>query len=167
MKIGVISDTHIRCGSNKVLPEIIWSAFSDVDLILHAGDINDEEVLVELEALAPVEVVAGNTDSYDIVIKFGEKKILTIEGKKIGLTHGAGYRGSTPERAKAAFMDDNLDCVVFGHSHQPYNKMENGILMFNPGSCMDPRREPQPSYGILYATKEDIKGEIFYFDRKK
>ncbi|MGI6678380.1 MAG: metallophosphoesterase family protein [Dehalobacterium sp.] len=165
MIIGVLSDSHITGKGNKLAP-FIWQAFAEVDLILHAGDIIDEQVLIDLNALAPVEAVYGNMDQGRIYHLFPltQKKIITAGNKKIGLIHGDGFSGSTLHRASEAFQGDAVDCVVFGHSHQPFNQVINGVLMFNPGSCMQPRREPQPSCGILYVGQE-VTGEILYFNK--
>jgi putative phosphoesterase len=163
VRIGVISDTHIR-SSAKLLPKIIFEVFDGVDMILHAGDILIEEVIIELEAIAPVYVVAGNNDSYEMLDKYGEKKIITVNGKRIGLTHGTS-RGKTYMNAYAEFLKDNVDCVVYGHSHKPHNEVINGILFFNPGSPTSRRFEPRYSLGILQVDSE-ITGEIIYFDRE-
>ena len=163
MRIGVISDTHIR-SSAKLLPKIIFEVFDGVDMILHAGDILIEEVIIELEAIAPVYVVAGNNDSYEMLDKYGTKKIITANGKRIGLTHGTS-RGKTYMNAYAEFLKDNVDCVVYGHSHKPHNEIINGILFFNPGSPTSRRFEPRYSLGILQVDSE-ITGEIIYFDRE-
>ena len=93
------------------------------------------------------------------------KKIITTGNKKIGLIHGNGSSGTTMERARKAFEGEKVDCVVFGHSHRPFNEIIDGMLMFNPGSCTDPRREPRPSCGILHVG-DTVTGEILYFDKK-
>ncbi|KUO70328.1 MAG: phosphodiesterase [Clostridia bacterium BRH_c25] len=161
MKIGVISDTHIR-SSAKLLPNIIYEVFDGVDMILHAGDILIEEVVIELATIAPVYAVAGNNDSYEMLDRYGTKRIITANGKKIGLTHGTS-RGRTYMNAYAEFTGDNVDCVVYGHSHKAHNEVINGVLFFNPGSPTSRRFEPRYSLGILYVN-EDIRGEIIYFD---
>lgn len=163
MKIGVISDTHIR-SSAKLLPNIIYKVFEGVDIILHAGDILIDEVIIELETIAPVYVVAGNNDDYDMLEKYGAKRIIAVNGKRIGLTHGSS-RGRTYMNAYSEFAKDNVDCVVYGHSHKPHNEVIDGILFFNPGSPTSRRFEPRYSLGLLYVDK-DIKGEIIYFDRE-
>ncbi len=163
MKIGVISDTHIR-SSAKLLPNIIHEVFEGVDMILHAGDILIEEVIIELETIAPVYAVAGNNDSYDMLNKYGTKRIIEVDGKRIGLTHGTS-RGRTYMNAYYEFADDNVDCVVYGHSHKPHNEVIDGILFFNPGSPTSRRFEPRYSLGLLHVDK-DIKGEIIYFDKE-
>ena len=163
MKIGIISDTHIR-SSAKLLPNIIYEVFDGVDMILHAGDILIEEVIIELETIAPVYAVAGNNDGYDMLDKYGTKKIIEANGKRIGLTHGTS-KGRTYMNAYAEFTGAKLDCVVYGHSHKPHNEVIDGVLFFNPGSPTSRRFEPRYSVGLLYVD-EEIKGEIIYFDKE-
>jgi len=161
VKIGVISDTHIR-SSAKLLPSIIYKVFDDVDIILHAGDILIDEVVIELQAIAPLYAVAGNNDDYEMLYKYGTRRIIEANGKRIALTHGSG-RGRTYMNAYAEFSNDNVDCVVYGHSHKPHNEVINGVLFFNPGSPTSKRFEPRYSLGLLHVDK-DIVGEIIYFD---
>lgn len=160
MKIGVLSDTHIPLRA-KNLPYQVVKGLEGVDLILHAGDLIDEEVIWALEEIAPLEAVAGNVDSWDLQRKLGIRKTLYLAGFKIGLFHGHEGKGRTTiERASLAFT--NVDCIVFGHSHQPYNQFHNSVLFFNPGSSTDRRCSPQHSYGLLY-LEDKIRGEIIYF----
>ena len=161
MKIGVISDTHIK-SPDKLLPNSVFEAFLGVDLILHAGDILIEEVLLQLAAIAPVQAVSGNNDSYEIYTKHGTRKIITINGKRIGMTHGIS-RGKTHMSAYSEFIDDNVDCIVYGHSHIPQNEIINNILFFNPGSATQRRFQPRHSVGILHVDQK-IVGEIIYID---
>lgn len=161
MKIGVISDTHIK-NPAKMLPDKVFEIFDGVDLILHAGDLLIEEVVMQLEAIAPVIAVAGNNDDYQLVRKYGTRRLLELGGKKLGLTHGMS-RGKTYMSAYAEFLEDNVDCIVYGHSHIPHNEIINGILFFNPGSPTQRRTQPQHSVGVLYINYK-IKGEIFYID---
>lgn len=161
MKIGVISDTHIK-SPDKLLPNSVFQAFEGVDLILHAGDILIDEVLIQLEAIAPVQAVSGNNDSYEIYIKHGTRKLITINGKRIGMTHGMS-KGKTHMSAYGEFIDDNVDCIVYGHSHIPHNEIINNILFFNPGSATQRRFQPRHSVGILHIDQR-IVGEIIYLD---
>lgn len=157
IKIGVISDTHIPKRS-KSLPAKIFDIFKDVDMILHAGDILTEEVLIDLSLIAPIHVVAGNNDSYELYERYGIKEIIEVGGKKIGLTHGDG-RGNAKANAYDVFKNDHVDCIVYGHSHASYNVMMNDILFFNPGSPTDKRWNPDYTIGLLYVS-ENITGEI-------
>lgn len=160
IKVGVISDTHIPTRA-KALPDFVFETFSGVDYILHAGDLLTENVITDLETLAPVYAVAGNNDSFEIYEKYGSKRIIEIGNKRIGLTHGYG-RYKTHLNAYDEFSGDMVDCIVFGHSHAPFNETINGILLFNPGSPTDRRFQPKFSLGMLYID-DRIEGQLLYF----
>lgn len=155
-KIGVISDTHIPVRAES-LPKIVSKKFKDVDLILHAGDIVEKSVLDELNKIAKVIAVKGNMDPFDISEKLPFKILLNINNFKIGLIHGIGSREGIRERITVDFPD-SPDCIVYGHTHKPYNKIENGILFFNPGSATDTIYSDKNSIGILHIGNT-IKGE--------
>ena len=138
MKIAVISDTHWQ--PSQPLPKVLQLvAEQQPDLLLHAGDWTN---LTLLEA-GPL---------------------------RIGLTHGHLY-GHLPLPAAAARVfaeeDRPLQAVVFGHSHVPYCEMQEGLLLFNPGSAHRPLGEiKKPSFGLLHVSEAgQIKGEIVYFEK--
>lgn len=164
IKIGVISDTHIPRRA-KALPDFVFESFQGVDIILHAGDLLSEDVITDLETIAPVYAVAGNNDTFEIYERYGERRIVEAGGKIIGLTHGYG-RDKTHLNAYAEFVNDKVDCVVFGHSHIPFNETIDGVLLFNPGSPTDRRFQPRFSLGILH-IHDSLKGEILYFNPLK
>jgi putative phosphoesterase len=159
MLIGLVSDTHVPRRS-KALPDWLLDGLQGVDLILHAGDLTDRSVLRALAAVAPVEAVAGNGDAPDLCAELGERKLLTLEGYRIGLVHGHGVKGNTLSRAMAAFADQHLNVIVFGHSHIPYQQWHEGTLLVNPGSPTDKRRQPQYSFGLLKLDTQGIQVEF-------
>ncbi|MFH1023202.1 MAG: metallophosphoesterase family protein [Planctomycetota bacterium] len=158
MRIGVISDTHIR-DENQPLPKQLVKALSGVDLILHAGDIVVMGVLDRLRAIAPVEAVAGNSDAWDVIQALPRTKVVEANGRRIGLVHGSGAPAGLPGRLLREFPD--VDAIVFGHSHIAMNARKGGVLLFNPGSATDPRGAPHRTYGVLAVNGKDITGEIF------
>jgi len=161
MLIGVLSDTHLRAG--RPLPAYVWQALAHVDLILHAGDIVSPSVLADLGCLAPVTAVRGNCDGWELA-DLPAEVVVTCEDAKIGLVHGyAGSGRSTRERAWAAFKDAGVDAIVFGHSHAPCSEVHHGILLFNPGSPTDKRREPRYSVGLLQVEGKKITPQHLYF----
>jgi uncharacterized protein len=162
MKIGVLSDTHMPKKA-KILPQSVKDGLVGVELIIHAGDINSDSLLYELEEIAPVHAVAGNTDDGYIHHLLDKKKIIKAEDIKIGIIHGEGSWGTTVERAQKAFEGEQLDCIVFGHSHMPFNGKVGKTLLFNPGSPTDKRKQENFSYGILTIENGKITGEIKYF----
>lgn len=162
MKIGVVSDTHIPVRA-KQLPAALPEIFTGVDLILHAGDLVDKMVLDELAQIAPVEAVAGNMDPTELSQRLGRKKLIRAGGFLIGLVHGdeGNPRIKTPQRALAAFAETQVDAIVFGHSHQPFSERVGSVLLFNPGSPTDRRREKKFSCGLI-TLSDEIRGEIIY-----
>ena len=160
-RIGVVSDTHIPARARS-LPPVLFSVLKDVQLILHAGDLVEEKVLTELQALAPVHAVCGNMDPPELKARLGRKKLIRIGTHSIGLIHGDGMRGTTRRRAEA-FAALHPEAIVFGHSHYPLCDYSGGILIFNPGSAVDRRRAPRCSCGILNLAQKVIRGKIIYF----
>lgn len=161
-KIGVVSDTHIPT-RGRHLPQKLYELFADVQLILHAGDLVDEIVIDELKVLAPVEAVAGNMDPLKLHNQLGKIKLISLGEVNIGLLHGdVGSRRVDYSRISDQFKPARLNAVVFGHLHEPLVRIDRGILYFNPGSAVDPRREPKPSCGRLLIEGSQISGEILY-----
>jgi len=160
MKIAVLSDTHLRPG--QALPPWVWEECAKADLILHAGDVVCLDLLTDLEQISPVVAVQGNCDGWELA-HLPERKIITCEEVKIGLTHGAyGFGSTTPERAKRTFEEDKVDVVVFGHSHIPYLEKQGELLLFNPGSPTNKRREPRYSMGIMEIEGRTINARHIY-----
>jgi putative phosphoesterase len=148
MKIGVVSDTHVT--SFAEVPDRILRTLAGVDLIIHAGDFVARDVLDGLKQLGEVKAVQGNMDSEELKQLLPEKEILEIKGKRIGIIHGWGSPYGIDERVGGMF--DNVDIIVYGHSHHAQNEVKNGILFFNPGRAKN-------SFGILTIGKE-VRGEI-------
>ncbi|MFD1735367.1 YfcE family phosphodiesterase [Bacillus salitolerans] len=148
-KVIILSDTHMPNKSKK-LPGKLNFELEHADLIIHLGDWQTAELYYELNRYAPVEGVAGNVDNDEIVRILGFEKIISLNGINIGLTHGHLGKGrSTPIRALNTFKYQNVNIILFGHSHIPINETANGITLFNPGSPTDKRRQSHFSYGIL------------------
>jgi hypothetical protein len=136
-------------------------------LILHAGDIFAPWVLDHLGEIAPVLAVIGNGDPDPLRRALPRARVVTIGPHRLGLVHGHEGRGATtPQRAFNTFApatgEPAVDCVVFGHSHQPLSKLQGGVLLFNPGSPTDKRRQPYHSFGILRVA-DTIEPEIVCF----
>ena len=163
-KIGVVSDTHIPT-RGRIIPPGLYDIFETVGLILHAGDLVDEQVLDDFKALAPVEAVAGNMDPVILQSRLGRLKLIEVGAVKIGLLHGdvSGHRIDY-DQVLELFLPDKPQAVVFGHLHQPVEEQYNETLFFNPGSLIDPRRTPHPSCGLLHLDGSEVRSEIIYFD---
>jgi putative phosphoesterase len=123
VKIGVISDTH------GFLDPKVPQLFAGVEHILHAGDVGPQSLLNELEQIAPVTAVTGNTDSF---LALREVEVVTLAGKKVLVQHIVN------PQALEAELENRLeraqpDIVVFGHTHKPLAEQVAGRLYFNPG----------------------------------
>lgn len=156
MKIGVISDTHLR-GYDEKLRRILERPFSGADLVLHAGDLTD---LAVLDVFDRKEVLAvyGNADPPPVRHLLPDQLVLDVNGFRLGLVHVFGVSSRLDETMEKKF--GRLDCLVFGHTHRPFNRMVNGVLYFNPGSATGNRFLPFDSVGVIEVGKT-ITGEIF------
>lgn len=176
MKIGVIADTHIPQAMPH-LPRRVRQVFRGVDIILHAGDICNIETLNELEEITITMAVSGNRDN-DQVRKYVEsRRVVEFANRKIGMIHGdrgvlgeawfalrAALLGKSRYENLYSFLTDQfseVDCIVFGHTHQPYAKMHNGVLLFNPGA-VNGGPKTKPSVGMLTVSDKSISGRIIY-----
>lgn len=163
MIIGVVSDTHLT-GRSRKLPPVLIEGLRLADAILHAGDWMTLDVYEELSRIAPVQGVAGNGDGEEIIRHFGMKRVAVCEGIRIGIVHGhEGTGRTTPERARRAFLEDPPDIVVFGHSHIPLKEQAGSVLLFNPGSPTDKRRQPLYSYGLIHIRDGEFTAEHHFF----
>lgn len=164
MKVIVIADTHIPKRA-KTLPEILINELSSVDLIIHAGDWQTIDVYKELKKYANVVGVFGNVDGPDIKEAFSEKIILDIDQFKIGVVHGHGKGKTTEKRALAHFEGEELDCIIYGHSHIPSIKTVGKTMLFNPGSPTDKRRQPKYSFGLITTNGGKLNIEHKFFEK--
>lgn len=155
MKIGVISDTHLR-DVNSQLIDIYEEYFSDVDMIIHAGDLVSLEV-VDFLSQKPLHIVQGNMDSSDIKERFPKKRIVEVGGFRLGLIHGWGSPFGIEGRIRSEFNDVNV--IIYGHSHRPANHVDEGVVFFNPGTATGSGLSGSNSIGIL-DIGEAVKGNI-------
>jgi uncharacterized protein len=155
LKIGVISDTHLRRVS-KEFKGIFKTYLADKDLILHAGDIVSEEIIDFLDKGA-LHAVHGNMDPFEVQRRLPAKTIVEIGPYRIGLIHGWGPSAGLEDRIAAEFR--GVDAVVYGHSHHAANHMRNGVLYFNPGTATGYASSGIHSVGIL-ELGDTITGQI-------
>jgi putative phosphoesterase len=142
VRLGVISDTH-----GLLRPEV-FDVFKEVDHILHAGDVGPAEILTELEAIAPVTAVYGNTDGWDLRARLPQVASIRLDGFDIVVTHGDQLGSPTPEKLNAAFPDAEI--IVFGHTHRPLLTLVDVVVtVMNPGGAGPQRFNLPPSVGIM------------------
>jgi hypothetical protein len=132
MTLGILSDTH------GALDSRIFSVFAGVDHILHAGDIGDPDILVELRALAPVTAVYGNVDGFDIRRSLHGREFLMVDHTTVEIRHMASPHTETKS-----------DILIAGHTHEPFIHQQNGLLFINPGSASRPRGREDATVVLL------------------
>ncbi len=151
----MLSDTHILERMTE-LPQKFLGQIESGDIIFHAGDFVRWEVFQKLKSLATLHAVFGNMDDAKIGRLLPEKKVVEVQGKKIGLCHGSGSPFKLWERVYQEF-GERCDVLIFGHSHVPYNRKINHTLFFNPGSLSGNITPPfAATYGVLTIEGDDV-----------
>jgi putative phosphoesterase len=139
LRVGLISDTH-----GLLRPEVA-QVFSGVGMILHAGDVGSTAVLDELELIAPVQAVLGNTDSpHEMGLR--QSLDLMLEGLAVHVSHGHEAGAPTPEVLLALY---DSDIIVFGHTHRHTLFREGERIVINPGAAGPQRFSSPPTVAIL------------------
>jgi putative phosphoesterase len=155
-RIGVISDTHGR------LDKQVLSLFAGVSRIIHAGDIGDEELVWELEKVAPVIAVRGNNDANTMC--FPNERMAVVEGRTFYVRH----QFATVEKMNAAqqrIIEQRMpEAVIFGHSHKAYIGQWRGTLLFNPGGAGPKRFNLPRTVGLLELREDHIEPRILNLD---
>ena len=126
--------------------------FRDADHILHAGDVGSIDILAELEAIAPVTAVWGNTDEWNLRSGLPEVGRVRLESVDVVIVHGQQFGSPSPRIVADAYSSAGL--VVFGHSHEPVIELVGETLAVNPGSA-GPRRFKQPTTVALASIEGD------------
>ncbi|HTL57313.1 MAG TPA: metallophosphoesterase family protein [Candidatus Limnocylindrales bacterium] len=151
VKIGVISDTH-----NFFDPKIP-GLFNGVEHILHAGDIGLPRILLDLEAIAPVTAVSGNTD--DPGFRYSLTEVIQLAERKF-LIHHIVQPHSLSDMLKERIARERPDVVVFGHTHKPFYQTIDGVIFFNPGYTGKSRFGMERTLAILYCDEKGIRPEF-------
>jgi putative phosphoesterase len=152
MVIGVISDTH-----GLLRPEV-FEALARVELILHAGDVGGQDILIELATIAPVRAVYGNCDPP------GDPELaaavdLTIKGRSIHVSHGHECGSPTPDKLLARY---NGDVLVYGHTHRPLVEHAGSRLVLNPGAAGPRRFNLKPSVALLTVSLAEVTAQVLW-----
>ena len=149
-KIGIVSDTH-----NLFDPKIP-KLFAGADHILHAGDIGLPWILLELDDIAPVTAVGGNTD--DPALRYKQTAMVNLTGRKF-LIHHIVDPHNVEDSLKQRIARERPDAVIFGHTHKPFSETINGVLYFNPGYAGPSRFGLPRTVAILRCEKSGIHTE--------
>jgi putative phosphoesterase len=128
------------------------------ELILHAGDFTAASVLEELRRIAPVEAVAGNMDDAEVLAMLPERRVVEVDGARVGMVHVPGPAVGRGERLAAAFP--GCDAVVYGHTHVAEVARVGDMWILNPGSPTERRGAPVHSMLVLEVDSGEIRPEL-------
>jgi len=151
LRVGVISDTHNFLDSK--IPEL----FAGVDHILHGGDIGQARLILQLEEIAPVTAVLGNTD--DSGLQFRQTEIVELDGRKF-LIHHIVNPHEPDETLQGRLDREKPAVVVFGHTHKQFSETIGSTLFFNPGYAGKTRFGMPRSVAILHCAAKEIRPEF-------
>jgi putative phosphoesterase len=149
--VGIIADTH-----GLLLPAAI-KALKGVDLIIHAGDVGNTEVLDNLKSIAPLFAVRGNMDMIEGLRELPETEVIEVGDVLLYVIHDIHRLDIVPSKA-------GFDAVIFGHLHCPSVSDKEGVLFLNPGSAAQPRRNYPASLALLHVNGNSIKPQIVNID---
>ena len=145
--IGIISDTHGR------LPQSVSKVFKKTDLIIHAGDIGDPEIIDALGKIAPTRAVRGNMDVGKWARRLQQNETIKINHHRLYVIHDI-------YKLDINAQSHTYRVVIFGHTHRPQMEKQEGILYLNPGSAMQPRFGYPPSVALLEIKGDAIRARL-------
>ena len=160
MIVGVLSDTHLESPDSR-LESLLAGVLGPAEVLLHAGDYVSESLLDHLEHVdrRPFYGVSGNMDPGAVTTRVPRKRVVSLEGRRIGLVHGWGAPDGLEDRVLSAF-DEPLDVLVFGHSHRAAREERQGTVLLNPGSAFDRRFAPCCSVALIEISAGDVRVKI-------
>lgn len=150
-QIGIISDTHGYL--DPKVPEL----FKGVQHILHAGDIGLPWLILELEDIAPVTAVIGNTDTG---LEYKETELVELAGRKFLVHHEVDAKAEDG-KINRRIIRENPDVVVFGHTHKRFCEKIGQTLYFNPGYSGKPKFRLPRSVAVLTCDESGITADYF------
>ncbi|MCZ7395730.1 MAG: YfcE family phosphodiesterase [Candidatus Methanoperedens sp.] len=175
MKLIVLSDTHIRKGQSllALLPQDLITIIKSSDIIIHSGDFETLECYKELRGMGKLAAVHGDTDVPELVRILPERKVIKVEGVRIGIIHKGQLTSEHMDGLRYLAKEMGVDVLIFGHFHHPIVE-KTDVLLLSPGSATVPGIA-EPSAIELEIIKNTVKGKIIrctgdvcsYFEYKK
>ncbi|GGX88135.1 metallophosphoesterase family protein [Streptomyces minutiscleroticus] len=155
MRLLLTTDTHLPRRAKR-LPDALLAELPRADVVVHAGDWVDTATLDLLESRSKrLLAVYGNNDGPGLRARLPEVARAELGGVRFGVVHETGAAQGRERRCEERFPD--LDVLVFGHSHIPWDTTApGGLRLLNPGSPTDRRRQPH----CTYMTAEVSGGEL-------
>ena len=139
-RVGLIADTH-----GHLRPEV-FDALAGVEMVIHAGDVEDPDHLTDLEAIAPVTAVSGNVDRHAVREVVPEEAVVDVAGVRVAVIHGHQVH---PDYPLLIARFPNARVIVHGHTHVPRCDSVGDVLLVNPGAAGTAQKGYAPSVAIL------------------
>ena len=161
VRLLLLADTHLPKRA-KDLPAAVWAEVDAADLVVHAGDWVDVAALDALEARATQLLACwGNNDGAGLRARLPEVARATLEGVRVAVVHETGQRTGREVRMDAAHPE--VDLLVFGHSHIPWDTVApGGLRLLNPGSPTDRRRQPVCTFMTLELADGEVRDVVLH-----
>ncbi|MGP4045876.1 metallophosphoesterase family protein [Streptomyces sp. 2A115] len=155
MRLLLMSDTHVPKRA-KEFPAPLLAELPRADVVIHAGDWVDVATLDLLESRSKRVIgVYGNNDGPALRARLPEVAHVELDGLRFGVVHETGPAQGREPRCAARFPD--LDVLVFGHSHIPWDTTApTGLRLLNPGSPTDRRHQPHCTYMTASVTDSEL-----------
>jgi len=155
-RLLLMADTHVPKRAPG-LPDVVWMAVDETDVVIHAGDWVELGLLEQLEDRAQTVIgVYGNNDGAELRARLPEVATETIDGVRFSVVHETGSAAQREQHCEAAYPD--TDVLVFGHSHIPWDTTTpRGLRLLNPGSPTDRRRQPHCTFMTLIVDSGEVR----------
>ena len=160
-RLVIMADTHLPKRARDLPPEV-WAAVDSADVVIHAGDWVDVASLDALEARAKrLVAVYGNNDGPELRARLPEVARVELGGVRFAVVHETGSSQTRERRCSQQY--DDVDVLVFGHSHIPWDTTTaTGLRLLNPGSPTDRRRQPRCTYMTATAADGELRDVVLH-----
>jgi len=161
VRLLLMSDTHLPKRARELPPELV-AELPRADVVIHAGDWVDVATLDLLESRSARLIgVHGNNDGAELRARLPEVARAELGGLRLGVVHETGGARGRERRCAERFPD--LDVLVFGHSHIPWDSVtDTGLRLLNPGSPTDRRRQPHCTYLTATASGGELTDVVLH-----
>ena len=161
MKVGVLSDTHLR-QVDEAFRGVVERYLGECEHVIHLGDFTSLEIYEFLKDFfrGEIHAVVGNMDPAEMRRILPERDVIELEGVRIGLIHGWGAPYDLEDRVERLFAKEDLQCVLYGHTHNGSIGKRGGRLFFNPGSPTDRFHAKRNTVGVLKIEGGSVEAEL-------
>jgi putative phosphoesterase len=161
VRLLIMADTHVPRRARS-LPDAVWAAVDEADVVIHAGDWVSVQFLESVRARAARLIgVYGNNDPAPLRDALPETARVVLDGLGIAVTHETGPAVGRERRCERSFPDCGV--LFFGHSHIPWDSTTpSGLRLLNPGSPTDRRRQPHATYMTAEVADGQLRSVVLH-----